>query len=113
MTKKDKTALIGGLKKLSQDIADIAALLEGADTDAAPAAEQTAAADPGPEPAADPERTCTYEEARAALSEKARKGYRAEVKALLTAHGLKQLSDAADPAVFAALMAEAEEIGNA
>lgn len=112
MTKKDKTALIGGLKKLSQDIAVIAALLEGADTDEA-AAEQKAPAGLRPEPAAEPERTCTYEEARAALAEKARKGYRAEVKALLTAHGLKQLSDAADPAVFAVLMAEAEEIGNA
>ena len=31
MTKKDKAVLIDGLKKLSQDIADIAAVLEGAD----------------------------------------------------------------------------------
>ena len=48
-----------------------------------------------------------------AVEELERKGFRAEVKALLTAHGLKQLSDAADPAVFAALVAEAEAIGNA
>lgn len=113
MTKKDKTALIGGLKKLSQDIADIAAVLEGTDTDASPAGEQAAPASPEPEQVAEPERTCTYEEARAVLADKARKGFRAEVKALLTAHGLKQLSDAADPAVFAALVAEAEAIGNA
>lgn len=109
MTRKDKMVLIGGLKKLSQDVADIAALLEGAD--AAPPKKQDAPAE-----AAAPEqgqaKVCTYEEARAVLAEKSRTGYRAEVKALLTAHGLKQLSDVTDPEVFAALVAEAEGIGN-
>ena len=113
MTKKDKMVLIDGLKKLSQDIADIAAVLEGAD--AAPARKQYVPAEtqaPEPEKAAEPAKACTYEEARAVLAEKSRTGFRAEVKALLTAHGLKQLSDVTDPEVFAALVAEAEGIGN-
>ena len=113
MTKKDKLVLIDGLKKLSQDIADITAVLEGAD--AAKAKEQDAPADvaaPEPEQAAEPAKVYTYEEVRAILAEKSRTGFRAEVKALLTAHGYKQLSDITDPDVFAALVAEAEEIGN-
>ena len=113
MTKKDKMVLVSGLKKLSQDIADIAAVLEGADTAQAkkqdvPAETQT----PELEKAAEPAKVYTYEEVRAILAEKSRTGFRAEVKALLTAHGLKQLSDVTDPEVFAALVAEAEGIGN-
>ena len=85
--------LIEGLKKLSQDIMDIAAALDDA-------------------PAPQPEKAYTYEEVRAVLAEKSRTGYRAEVKSLLTEHGVKQLSDITDPAVYAALIAEAKEIGN-
>lgn len=113
MTKKDKMVLIDGLKKLSQDIADIAAVLEGADAASAKKQDVPAEAQaPEPEQAAEPAKVCTYEEARAVLAEKSRTGFRAEVKALLTAHGLKQLSDVTDPEVFAALVAEAEGIGN-
>ncbi len=101
MTKRDKSILIDGLKKLSQDAADIAAALEGAEALA-----------PEPEQAAPP-KVCTYEEVRAVLAEKSRTGYRAEVKALLTEHGVKQLSDITEPAALAALMAEAEVIGSA
>ncbi len=91
--------LIDGLKKLSQDIADIA---EALDTSEA-------------QPASQPEQAkqFTYEEVRAVLAEKARTGFRAEVKALLTAHGVKQLSDVSDAAVLAEIMKEAEGIGNA
>ena len=113
MTKKDKTVLIDGLKKLSRDIADIAAVLEGAETDQAKKqdvpVQETA---PEPEQAAEPEKVYTYEEVRAILAEKSRTGFRAEVKALLTAHGVKQLSDVTDPQVYAAIVAEAEGIGN-
>ena len=49
---------------------------------------------------------------RAILAEKSRTGFRAEVKALLTAHGVKQLSDVKNPDEFAAIVAEAEVIGN-
>ena len=113
MTKKDKMVLIDGLKKLSQDIADIASVLEGADT-APPKKQDEPAKDSAPEPekAAALEKVYTYEEVRAILAEKSRTGFRAEVKSLLTAHGVKQLSDVTEPEVFAALVAEAEGIGN-
>lgn len=111
MTKKDKQVLIDGLKKLSADVADLAALLEGIE---APAKTQDAPAEE-PAPAAveeAPAKVYTYEEVRAILAEKSRTGYRAEVKALLTAHGVKQLSDVKSPEEFAAIVAEAEVIGN-
>ncbi len=112
MTNRDKTVLIEGLRKLSQDAAEIAMALEGgkaqADTRDAPA--ENAA--PEPEQAVEPTKAYTYEEVRAILAEKSRTGFRAEVKALLTAHGLKQLSDVTDPKEYAAIVAEAEGIGN-
>ena len=95
----DDQVLIDGLKKLSQDIADIAVALEK------PMETQIVE----PEPA----KQYTYEEVRAVLAEKSRTGFRTEVKAILTTHGVKQLSDVSDPAVFAAIVAEAEGIGNA
>ena len=52
----------------------------------------------------------TYEEARAILAEKARTGFRAEVKAILTRHGVNQLSEVKDPGTLAAIVAEAEAI---
>ena len=107
MTKKDKTAFITGLKKLSQDIAEIAAVLEG--TDAPPAKEEPALA-PVQET---PEKTWTLEEVRGIMADKARSGFRAEIKALLAAHGAEKLSDVTDPAELAAIAAEAEVIGNA
>ena len=110
MTKKDKSVLIDGLKKLSQDIADIAAVLEGADT--GQTKKQDVPAAPEPEQAAEPAKVYTYEEVRAILAEKSRTGFRAEVKALLTAHGVKQLSEVTDPEVYAAIVAESVEIGN-
>ena len=97
MTIQDKKVLIDGLKKLSADMADLAAQLEGAD------AQQDV-------PAEKP--TYTYEDVRAILAEKSRTGFRAEVKAILTAHGVKQLSDVKDPTEFAAIVADAEDIGN-
>ena len=106
MTKKEKQVLIDGLKKLSGDVADLAALLEGSE---APEKKQDV---PAKEEAPVPAKVYTYEEVRAILAEKSRTGFRAEVKALLTAHGVKQLSDVKDPAEFAALVAEAEGIGN-
>ena len=100
MTIQDKKVLVNGLKKLSADVAEIAALLEGAE---APAKKQDV-------PAEKP--TYTYEDVRAILAEKSRTGFRAEVKAILTAHGVKQLSDVKDPSEFAAIVADAEGIGN-
>ena len=62
------------------------------------------------EPESVPEKVYTYEEARAILAEKARTGFRAEVKAILTRHGVNQLSEVKDPVTLAAIIAEAEAI---
>lgn len=52
------------------------------------------------------------EDVRAVMADKSRKGYTAEVKALLTKRGVNRLSDI-DPKEYAALLAEVEVIGNA
>ena len=54
--------------------------------------------------------TASLEQVRGLLAEKSRKGFRAEVKALLTAHGVDRLSEISDPAELGKLMAEAEKI---
>lgn len=111
MTKKEKQVLIDGLKKLSANVADLAAMLEGTEaqtqTQDVPAEEQAPAA---AEEA--PAKVYSFKEARLILAEKARTGFRAEVKAILTAHGVKQLSDVETPEELAAIVAEAEVLGN-
>ena len=110
MKKKDLTVLIEGLRKLSADITEIADLLSGTETQKE---KQEVAADPVASAAEEvPEKVYSKEEVRAILADKSRSGFRAEVKALLTAHGAKQLSDITDPKELAALAAEAEVIGN-
>ena len=166
MTKTEKAVLIQGFKNISQDIADLIAVLEGADTkkqDTGPAQERSQGPTPehAPEhapdqeavqehapnpakehsrepakehtqgyaqgqeatlehsqgsaqeqtPAPEQKKVYTYEEVRAILAEKARTGFRAEVKAILTAHGVQQLSSVKDPDVYAAIVAEAATIG--
>ena len=103
MTSKDKTALIvQGLDRISAEVAAITALLKADMPQDAPVAEAAPA----------PEKVYTYEEARAVLAEKSRTGFRAEVKAILTKHGVKQLSEVTDPKVLAEMVSEAEAIGN-
>ena len=57
-------------------------------------------------------RRAALEEVRPLLASKTRKGYRAEVKALLTKYGAEKLSDIQDPAVLGAILTEAERLGN-
>jgi hypothetical protein len=103
MTIKDKTALIvEGLTRICADVAALAAVLEDDVPQDAPVAE----------PAPAPEKVYTYEEARAVLAEKSRTGFRAEVKTILTKHGVTQLSDVKDPAVLATIVKEAEDVGS-
>ena len=56
-------------------------------------------------------RTATMEEVRGLLAEKSRSGFRAEVKALLTAHGVEKLSEITEPAELGTLLEEAGQIG--
>ena len=111
MTNKEKHVLIDGLRKLAADMADLASMLEGAGD--ALQKQDVPTEDPAPVAAeAAPAKEYTFEEARAILAEKVRKGFRAEVKAILNAHGVKQLSDIEDAHVLDAIVAEAEVIGN-
>ena len=102
MTMNDNAVLVEGLTKLVNGATSLIAFLK----------QQTASPeDEKPDvPAETPMKEYTYEEARAVLAEKSRTGFRAEVKAILTRHGVTQLSDVKDPKVLAAIVAEAEEI---
>ena len=104
MTKKDKATLVEGLKRICADVAVLVSLFEDGETPG----KQDTPAEEEPKP---PAKVYTYEEVRAILAEKSRTGFRAEVKALLTKHGVTQLSDVKEPEVFAAIVAEAEGIG--
>ena len=137
MTKKDKATLVEGLKRICADVALLASLFEDEEAwHGGP--EETGQAGPGgpvgteeagpirmgrlapspsglPDPSTPdtspiPSKLYTYEETRAILAEKSRSGFRSEVKSILTAHGISQLSDVKDPNVFAAIVAEAEAI---
>lgn len=113
MKNKDLSILIEGFRKLSANASEIAELLSGAGTDSKKTAEvQTEPENPAPAAAETPAKEYTFEEVRGILADKARAGFRAEIKALLTAHGVKQLSDITDPSVLATLAAEAEGFGN-
>ena len=57
------------------------------------------------------EPTLSLSDVRAKLAEKSRNGFTAEVKELLRCHGADKLSDV-DPSEYAALVQEAEELGN-
>ena len=53
----------------------------------------------------------TLEEVRAVLAEKSRNGHTAKIRELLEKHGAAKLSEI-DPKNYAALLAEAEVLGN-
>ena len=137
MTKKDKATLVEALKRICADVALLASLFEDEEAWAG-GPEGTGQAGPGgpvgteeagpirmgrlapspsglPDPSTPdtspiPSKLYTYEETRAILAEKSRSGFRSEVKSILTAHGISQLSDVKDPNIFAAIVAEAEAI---
>lgn len=58
------------------------------------------------------EKPLTLEDVRAVCADKSRKGFTAEVKAILIKHGADKLSEV-DPAEYKALLAEVEVLGNA
>ena len=119
MTKKEKATIAEGLRRIIGDLAVIAGLFEESEAatrsrgSPAEAESQKETPPPEPEKAAPPESEITYEDVRAVLAEKSRTGYRAEVKALITRHGVRQLSEITDPAEYARMLAEAREIGKA
>jgi hypothetical protein len=66
-----------------------------------------------PEPKAEPTapKPVTLEQVRAVLADKSRAGHTTAVRALLEQHGANKLSEI-DPTEYAALLKEAEGIGN-
>ncbi len=79
----------------------------GAEPDAAPKKPPKAASQ-AEIPAQEP---IKLEQVRAVLAEKSRNGHTAQVRALLEKHGAAKLSEI-DPAEYAALVAEAEVLGD-
>ena len=75
---------------------------------------ETVAPDPAPAPApqAPPPKAITLEEVRAVLAEKSHDGFTTEVRELLQKYGAAKLSGI-DPANYAALLKDAEVLGNA
>ena len=57
------------------------------------------------------EKPLTLEAVRAVLADKSRNGHTADIRALLEKHGAARLSEI-DPANYAALLADAEALGN-
>ena len=70
------------------------------------------AEEPKPEPQPKEEKQLSLEDVRAVCADKSRKGFTAEVKAILTKHGADKLSEV-DPTEYKALLAEVEVLGNA
>ena len=58
-----------------------------------------------------PSKPLTLEDVRAVLAEKSRNGHTAKIRELLEKHGAAKLSEI-DPKKYAALLAEAEVLGN-
>lgn len=63
-------------------------------------------------PKPEPKKVVTLEQVRAVLAEKSHDGFTADVRALLQKYGAEKLS-AVDPEKYAALLADAEVLGNA
>lgn len=107
--KKCGEALIG----ISEGLAD---MFSGAEEEKAPAKKvapkKKAAEEPKPEPQPEEEKPLTLEDVRAVCADKSRKGFTAEVKAVLTKHGADKLSEV-DPAEYKTLLVEVEVLGNA
>ena len=67
---------------------------------------------PAPAPQAPPPKAITLEEVRAVLAEKSHDGFTTEVRELLQKYGAAKLSGI-DPTHYAALLKDAEVLGNA
>lgn len=115
MKKKEVAVLIDGLRRLSALTAEIADSLAGKEAEVPQAETETQLEQPAETVPAEevvPAKVYSFEEVRGILADRARAGFREEIKAMLNAHGAKQLSEITDPAVLASLVAEAEAFGN-
>lgn len=105
-------AVVEDLRSLADSVQAVAnAMMEG-DTPAEQSQEQTTAASDKPEKPKKQAPTITLEQVRAVLVDKTHDGFTTDVQALLRKYGASKLS-AIDPKNYAALLKDAEEIGNA
>lgn len=103
----DKTKLLLNVASDLQKLVDSVQAIANAMADTVPADNAQS-----PVSAAKPklkEKAVTLEQVRAVLADKSHDGFTAEVRALLEKHGAKKLSEI-DPANYAALLADAEEL---
>ncbi|MDD4370400.1 MAG: rRNA biogenesis protein rrp5 [Anaerostipes sp.] len=110
-------AVITDIRSLADSLqALVEAVSEGSTEEKLPvkkvAPKKKPAEEPKPEPQPKEEKQLTLEDVRAICADKSRKGFTAEVKAILTKHGADKLSEV-DPAEYKALLAEVEVLGNA
>lgn len=123
MKKKDSTALAEAFRKLSAAASEIADALDSTDKKSEPAeapktetvAETTAkpASKPVKAEAETAAEKISFEDIRTVLAAKAGEGFRSEVKEILSKHNASCLSDLeSHPEDFAAILKEAEAIGN-
>ncbi len=97
------TALLEQSRAIQETVLEIRGLVSGCDV---PDRKEKAL----PEQHKEPGKVYTLQEVRAALKAKTDRGCKAEVKALLKAHGAERLPDI-DPKEYPAMMKEAEGIG--
>ena len=103
---------IGELRAAAQSliaVADSLATLFGGGSEPNAVPTEPAKAAPQAKPPAP--KPITLEQVRAILAEKSRSGHTAQVRLLLEKHGATKLSEI-DPAEYAALLAEAEVLGD-
>ena len=102
-----------GMIKAANALKDIFSSTEEAPTKAETKSTKKAATAPEPTKTEEaPEPSYTKEDVRAVLASKSAAGYKKEVKELLEKYGAQQLKQV-NPADYAAILKEAEVIGNA
>lgn len=110
--------LVDELKKCGETLVGISAgladMFGGAEEEKQPAkkAAPKKKSDKETKPEPREEKVLTLEDVRAVCADKSRKGFTADVKAILTMHGADKLSEV-DPAEYKILLAEVEVLGNA
>ena len=106
MSKTSELALV--IDELRNAAAALCSVAENLSTLFADQAEQSATSTQTNQKA---EKSLTLEAVRAVLAEKSRDGHTADIRALLEKHGAPKLSEI-DPDNYAALLADAEALGN-
>ena len=104
--------VVEDMRSLADSLQAVATALGQNDPENAAASDPAPAAPPTPAPADPPPKATTLEEVRAVLAEKSHDGYTDQVRGLLQRYGAEKLSGV-DPKHYAALLKDAEVLGNA